>query len=200
MLQRTVVYSGLSVAIPNQTFFSHEALQKNATYTIDELIYRSIVYSDNVASQVLYEYLGQAFPNGLLSQTYRDLGILEMKSDITLAAVNTKGYGSIFRMLYNASFLDTEMSEKLLSLLVQSDFQDGIRQGVPGDIAVADKFGERYLDNGEKQLHSCGIIYYPGNPYQLCVMTEGTDFEELKIIIGDISKAVYQEVDSRRIR
>jgi hypothetical protein len=87
----------------------------------------------------------------------------------------------------------------LLSLLVQSDFGGGLQSGVPPNIKVANKFGERILESGEKQLHDCGIIYYPDNPYQLCIMTSGNNFKELEKIIREISKEVYEEVDSRRV-
>jgi beta-lactamase class A len=112
-----------------------------------------------------------------------------------------KGYSSIFRLLYNSSFLDTENSEKLLATLSESSFNQGLRQGVPENIKISHKFGEREITKtGEKQLHDCGIIYYPTNPYLLCVMTKGKDFKELTRIIGHISSEVYKEFDSRKIK
>jgi len=70
---------------------------------------------------------------------------------------------------------------------------------VPKEVRVAHKFGELGLPNGEKQLHDCGIIYYPGNPYLLCVMSKGKDSQKLSGIIQTISSMVYKEVDSRKI-
>ena len=46
-----------------------------------------------------------------------------------------------------------------------------------------------------KQLHDCGIVYYPKHPYLLCVMTRGDSFEYLDDTIRDISHLVYQEVN-----
>ena len=198
-LQEVVVYTGLETPTPDQTFAPEETLKKDVAYTIDDLIYRSIVYSDNVSSQLLYDYLRRSSQVDLLTQTYRDLGILDPGSDINRVAVNTKGYGSIFRMIYNSSFLNAEMSEKLLDLLARAGFHDGLQQGVPQDIKIANKFGERFLSNGERQLHDCGIVYYPGNPYQLCIMTKGGDFDELKDVVAEISRMVYREFDARKI-
>ena len=199
LLTKKIRYGDVPSGVPSQMFAPSDPVQKGNTYTIDELITHTLVYSDNIAAQLLYEYLLQYYPPSLL-ETYRNLGVLPPGSDLNALSVNTKEYGAIFRMLYNISFLGVDMSEKLLALLAQSDFRSGLQKGVPSDIKIANKFGERFTDNGEKQLHDCGIIYYPGNPYQLCVMTKGADFEELKTIIGDISKAVYEEVDSRKIR
>ena len=198
VLEKTITYTGTKAEVPNQTFRPYNPLKNGESYTVDELINHAIKYSDNVAAQLLYEYLVPQEENSL-SQTYRDLGILEPGTDFNKAIVTAKGYASIFRQLYNVSFLSQNMSEKLLKLLVNADFPDGIRAGVPKSIITAQKFGERYLDNGVKQLHDCGIIYYPGNPYELCIMTRGNDFNDLKEIIGEISKKVYEEVDSRKI-
>ncbi len=77
--------------------------------------------------------------------------------------------------------------------------------GVPSTVDVAHKFGERTTlasdteSTETKQLHDCGIVYFPENPYLLCVMTRGTDFKVLEGIISDISRMVYEEVDSRRL-
>jgi hypothetical protein len=43
-------------------------------------------------------------------------------------------------------------------------------------------------------------VYYPQNPYLLCIMTEGDDFNALSEVIGIVSKAVYEEFDSRRLK
>jgi beta-lactamase class A len=198
-LEQVVVYTGLETPTPNQVFSPHEKLEKDAAYTIDSLIYRSIVYSDNVSAQLLYDYLRRSSQVELLSQTYRDLGILEPDSDLNRAVVNTKGYGSIFRMIYNSSFLNAQMSEKLLALLAQAEFPEGLQGGIPEGVKIAHKFGERFLPNGERQLHDCGIVYYPQNPYQLCVMSKGANFDDLKIVIQDISRMVYREFDGRKI-
>lgn len=199
ILRQNVTYQDTTASVPSQAFPPSDPILKNRVYTIQELIFHAIVHSDNVASQLLFDYLNTHFKDKPLSQTYRDLGILEPGTDLNLNAVNTKEYGSIFRQLYNVSFLGKNFSEILLSLLVQSEFRDGLRRGVPAGTVVANKFGERFLANGEKQLHDCGIVYYPGNPYELCVMTRGNNFNDLSDIIGQISKEVYQEFDSRKL-
>jgi beta-lactamase class A len=201
LLKRKIEYSNPNPAIPNQIFVPTKSIKEGQSYSIEELIEYMIVYSDNNASQLLYDYLKTDYPNeNPLADTMRDLGILGSGSDIYLSSVNTKEYGSIFRLLFNASYLNKENSEKLLSILARSEFKDGLNAGVPENVVVVHKFGERYLDSGERQLHDCGIIYFPGNPYQLCVMTRGTNYDDLKGIIKEISKEVYQEVDSRKIK
>ena len=51
-------------------------------------------------------------------------------------------------------------------------------------------------DQNIRQLHDCGIIYYPNNTYLLCIMTRGKDFKQLESVIAGISKTVYEVVAS----
>jgi len=199
-LLKTALKYTQATSTTEQFFKPSVSIEPNRFYTIEELIINMLAYSDNLSYGVLHEYLRDV-PDGpaMLVQTFKDLGVStsENPADENL---NTKGYASIFRMLYDASYLNAESSEKMLSWLALSDFKDGLVAGVPASIKIAHKFGERAFVNIElKQLHDCGIIYYPNNPYLLCVMTKGNDWNDLESTIQDISKQVYQEVDSRRL-
>ena len=88
------------------------------------------------------------------------------------------------------------MSNRALGILSESMFKDGIVAGVPKGTIVAHKFGEQKNGNVQ-QLHDCGIVYYKPNPHLLCVMTQGDNIDELKPVIQDVSKKVYEEVKGR---
>jgi hypothetical protein len=82
----------------------------------------------------------------------------------------------------------------------EKNFEYGIRSAIPTTITVADKFGERILQEGERQtneLHDCGIVYYPGRPYLLCVMTRGANLSVLPAVLKDISTVVYGAVEAQ---
>jgi hypothetical protein len=88
------------------------------------------------------------------------------------------------------------MSEKALDSLSKTDFQSGLVKGVPQAVTVAHKFGEHSDETTQnKQLHDCGIVYYPKHPYLLCVMSKGKNFEYLDNAIAAISQIVYEQVD-----
>jgi beta-lactamase class A len=169
------------------------AFEPGKYYPADELIKAMIIESDNNAFLVLMKNIGV----DVLAETYINLGILhtflEEKDFIAL-----KSLVGMFRVLYNASYLNDKMSEKALEYLVNCSYKDGISAGVPSDIIVAHKFGERLRpEENTKQMHDVGIIYYPENPYLLGVMTRGNDFNNLVKVIREISSLVYQEVDSQ---
>lgn len=183
----------------NQYYPPKISAKENTPYKISELLDYMIKYSDNNSYFALRTYLNQISPDvDLVQQTYIDLGITDPR-DIYDQTLSVKSYASIFVQLYHSSFFEKkEFSEQALEILANTDFTGGITQGVPSGITIAHKFGERALEEGD-QLHDCGIIYYPENPYLLCVMTRGPDFFVLSQIIGDISQMVYDEIESRRI-
>jgi len=189
----------------NQQYPPTETIIQNKPYSIDELLFRMSVYSDNVASEMLRMYLTSISPeNDVLQETYQELGLVPDVADKEFV-LSVKRYSSLFRILYSASYLSPRMSEKALEMLSQSTFRNGLVAGVPSEIKVAHKFGERSILQSEtspvelKQLHDCGIVYFPNNPYLLCVMTRGTEYKKLETVISDISKQVYEEVKSRKI-
>lgn len=178
-----------------QNFKPSKTLEQNKSYTIEELISRMIIYSDNLAYDLLFENID----NDLLIKTYSDLDIDISKgfTDPGGNIVSVKDYASFFRVLFNSSYLNRTMSEKALKLLSQTDFNQALRSNIPLSIEISHKFGERiYLKTGEKQLHDCGVIYLPKKPYLLCVMTRGQDFTNLAATIRLISQKVFSTLDS----
>ncbi|MDD3262425.1 MAG: class A beta-lactamase-related serine hydrolase [Candidatus Absconditabacteria bacterium] len=175
-----------------QNIKPEKTLSPYQKYNIKELLDRMILYSDN-RSSILLE---NSIDFELYKKSFTDIGINfpEFKDGMFENNINIVEYASFFRVLYNASYLNRSDSEYILDLLSNTSFLKGLTRGVPDNIVVSHKFGERVID-GEKQLHDCGIVYYPNHPYILCVMTRGRDWEVLKNIITDVSQKIYNEVD-----
>lgn len=199
--QKVTVPSDLP-AILTQHFPSGKTIEDGKVYSVRELVSYTLSGSDNRSYFLLNDHISH-LANGtdIVQKTMLNLGIIDFDEgiDIKVREVTVRGYASLFRQLYNVSFISAEHSEELLAIMSENSFTAGLRQGVPQNVEISHKFGERYLENNEKQLHDCGIVYYPDNPYLLCVMTRGKNFDELSQVIGTISKSVYEEVDSRRL-
>ncbi len=160
-------------------------------YTADELMARMITQSDNSATIML----GTQHPEADVIPTLQAMGVtLSFVGDD--AYISVRDYASIFRILFNATFLTRKWSNASLHLLSQSLFKDGLAAGVPPDIKVAHKFGERSVDTDVQQFHDCGIIYKPKQPYLLCVMSRGSNLQNLIKSVAEVSAAVYQEVSA----
>ncbi len=196
ILTKKITYHGDFDLNSLEYFKPEKTLRVGVPYTVEELIERMIVYSDNNALPLLLT----AIDNKELQEVYTDLGIVipPEVSDSLVDYMTVKSYASFFRVLYNATYLSRAMSEKALKLLGQSSFKEGLVAGLPSYITVAKKFGERNFSSppndrtSQKELHDCGVVYFPSHPYLLCIMTKGKDFERLAKTIKEISRMVYE--------
>lgn len=179
-----------------QYFKPENPIELGKTYTVWELIERMIIDSDNNAKNLLV--LNLDIMERLL-KVYTDLGLVtppEFRGEGDVLSAHE--YASFFRILYNASYLSKENSQKALELLTKTKFNQGLVAKLPQDLTIAHKFGE-HQDKKQtfKQLHDCGIVYYPSYPYILCIMTRGENFEVLEKVIQEISLATYEETSKQ---
>jgi beta-lactamase class A len=174
-----------------------QTLELDKEYTIGDLINRMIIYSDNAA----YELLLENIDNIKIYNVYKDLDvdISKAEKDPNGNIITVKDYSSFFRILFNSSYLDRDNSEKALNILSKTQYYKGLVAGIPENITIAHKFGERqYLPSKEKQLHDCGIVYLPGKPYLICIMSRSTDFDKAANFIKQVSKVVYNHVSQNQ--
>ena len=179
-----------------ETFKPSKQMVIGQYYTVDDLIQRMIIYSDNNAIAMLFDNMDKK----TLDQVFAELSITLPKDVKQTGDYITPGnFSRFFRTLYNATYLDEEYSQKALGLLARTDFKNGLAAGVPSDVTVAHKFGETpdVDQNGSVvgyELHDCGIVYVPSHPYVLCVMTTGPSYSALSGVIKNISSTVYSTV------
>jgi len=192
LLGQTLSFDGADSGLPDQIFGSSSHLDPGQSYTVEELVRRMIVYSDNDAMSLLMKN----FPKDKLYQIYTDLGVTNPYGQENDNVLSVRDYASFFRILYNAAYLEKDTSDKALKYLSEAEFKEGLVAGIPRNIVIAHKFGERALEEGEhpQQLHDCGIVYYKPYPYLICVMTRGNDAQILSQMIARTSKIVFEEV------
>lgn len=186
LLKRTLVFDPKKYSPGNvtQNIAPPPPLVPGQAYSIEDLLGRMIIHSDNFAAALLTEQ-----PDVDVERTLKEMGVpLVISNDQVWLRVTS--YASMFRILFNATYLDVEHSTMALALLSKSTFMKGLSAGVDKETVVAHKFGERGLGD-DFQLHDCGIVYVPKTPYLLCVMTRGKTFEHLSESIREISKIVY---------
>ena len=149
-----------------------------------------IAQSDNAAFELLLERIN----NNELKKIHKELDIVYPNQKTPENFINVKSYASLFRILYNSTYLSRPLSEQALTYLLNSDFNLGIRSGLPKSVRSALKYGikDDYNNQNNEQIHDCGIIYQPKQPYLLCIMTKGPDRQKLVEIIANISKLVYE--------
>lgn len=199
ILSKKILYEGDYDMNGEQYFKPAKVLEPYKYYTIENLIERMIVYSDNNTLPLLVKNMNEKIFNAV----YSDLGWSSGSGLPATRDYTPKSYAKFFRVLYNATYLNKEMSEKALDLLSKVEFSQGIRAGLPENMVVAEKFGERNFvgttndPQSQQELHDCGIVYFPNHPYLLCIMTKGENFDKLSATIKDISSLVYESMNSK---
>lgn len=191
LLSKSLHYK--SINDPGQ-HYKPQSVLSNGVHSIDHLLEQMIVYSDNDVLGVL----DKEDKDNIFNKAYHDLRLpLASSTEDIDGYMSPRSYSSLFRTLYNSTYLSRDNSEKALKLLSRTKFDSGITSAIPKDIVVSHKFGEHTneLENGEivkRELHDCGIVYYPRNPYLICVMTSGDNFDNLEKAISKISSIVYE--------
>lgn len=176
-------------------------------YTLHQLAEKMIINSDNNSASALTSLVGVETVVVLFEKL--KVPFVVFNSDYLAVDnrdfITAHDYSIFLRVLYNATYLNTSASEKVIELMVKSKYENGLRAGVPSHVEVAHKFGllSEKDDSGlvgVRQLHDCGIVYHPKRPYLLCVMTKSrAPIEKIEIYLKGISELVYQEVDKLEI-
>ncbi len=193
ILEKELLFIGEKNSNKIQSIKPRLSLIPNHYYNVRDLIYRMIVTSDNNAEILLLNNIDK----NTLQNIYQEVSDYLNKNGVDNNGISPKSYSIFFRLLYNASYINPKLSEWAMELLSQTDFTKGIVSGVPQNIIVTQKFGERdYEDKNGKiyqvELHDCGIVYSDDNPYLLCIMTKGYDLNNLADIIKNISATTYR--------
>lgn len=193
-LQKKVTYEAKD-ALLDQNIRPKESIQVGKSYSFEELLEHMMIYSDNAALTLLEDSIDPK----LIDKVTLDLGVETANDNTPVDFMSVKGYAGLFRILYNASYLEKDYSEKTLGILSNSEFQQGIVAGVPKDVVVSHKFGERQLEENAFQLHDCGIVYYKKGPYLLCIMSRGQSLKSLENFIAQVSQIIYEGIEKRSV-
>lgn len=189
VLQEKVSYD--PAVTPFVPFGAASALVPWRTYSVQTLIDRMIVDSDNGATFALLDHINWEYLNGV----YMAFGIPDPGDDSLSYTLSPRTQSLFFRVLYNATYLSTTYSERALALLAKTTYNKGIVAGVPEGVTVAHKYGEHVLADGTNvrgvELSDCGIVYYPEHPYMLCIMTSANDLQSAEKVIAQVSSMTY---------
>ncbi|MFH0905422.1 MAG: serine hydrolase [bacterium] len=196
LLSRRIVYRQTAAENSNEFNSSTSThLEAGSSYTVDQLIEAMIVDSDNNAKDLLegatdVEVLTSLFDTLDIPVPYEGLADADY-------GISPRQYSLLLRVLYNATFLNAAMSEKVLGLLSHAVFADGLAAGLPANTRVAHKFGIYGNPTIGKGVHDCGIVYYTDKPYSVCVMTKGVNYADLETAISKVSSTIYSYVNAK---
>ena len=158
-----------------------------STFTIEDLLRRSLSDSDNTAHFMLIRNLEPEE----IEAVYKHIGLDGYLLN-TSSVIGAKQYSALFRSLYTASYISGDNSQKLLMLMAQSSFREYLSTGLPTDISFAHKFG---IDREKKVWLDSGIVYRENRPYILTVMIKSEKEDMARVAMKTISENVYRYIN-----
>jgi beta-lactamase class A len=195
VLRRSLTWTGHTGDSEDLAASSPAPLEPGRSYAVNDLIFRMMAQDDPGAYNVLLANI----PAWRLERVFNDLNVeYDPKNDED--PLSLRAAATFYRVLFNASYLSEEMSEKALRFLSKSTFRDGMASAIPANIEIASKVGKRNIKAQESsaiQFHEVGIIYHPQRPFLLAIMVRGTEGDALTLTIRDITRLIYQEVDAQ---
>lgn len=190
------------------TTFSVEAKYKDGNFgelwkvpdgtsvTVEKLMKEMLQNSDNTAANIFFDKLSREERDDV----YYHIGVTNPEAPITqktnnplFSDLSSKDLASMFRALYNSTYLTRKSSSYILEILTQTKFDELVPTVIPKDIKVAHKMGNYFNSDPErpKNYHDCGIAYYPQHPYLYCILTTGIDATTAKENISSTSGIIY---------
>jgi beta-lactamase class A len=158
-----------------------------SSFRIERLARDSIVYSDNVATNMLLGYLGRsnvvAFMRGLGATAVSDRDNVTCAEDLVL----------YFRAVLAFAGEQPEHGERLLSYLRNTVYRDRIPAALPPGIPVAHKTGNW---PAQGSWHDGGIVEHPYRPYIIVVLSRNAPgYSYACATIREVSRRVYAYQD-----
>lgn len=187
LLNKQLVYKRSEIPVREQRIRSG-GVEDGRSYTIKQLMEYMIIDSDNNANFLLNKNVDPEY----VTAVFEDLELPVPDVKATSVSFNCIDVSKFIRVLFNASYLSNKNSEFAMDMLSRIAFQDGFISGLPKDIDVAHKFGEKFYPGTEiQELHELGIVYYASRPFLLTVMTRGKSIENQELIIRDVARICY---------
>ena len=166
--------------------------------SLRELTHRMIVFSSNLATNLLLEKVGAAH----VTRFMQDLGAKDLvirrgaedKQAFALGLNNSATARSLMQVLVRLakrSVVNETASNEMIAILRQQKHNEGIPAQLPEGIRVAHKTG--WID---RLYHDAAIVYPPHHaPFILVIMTSGfADASEAHALVAGLSRSIYDQL------
>lgn len=187
----------IAITSENRVDFSVVTELNLTSCTLYELLVWMIITSDNSATNVLIDFIGMNelniyFNKVGLSSTKLQRKMMDFESakqgfdNVTSA----RDMAHLFSCIYQQNLLSKQYSKLVIDILCRQRVHEGLKRYIANDVRIAHKTGS--LDT---VCHDVGIVYLDQTDYIIGVfLTELSDVEAGKRLIGRISKIVYEYI------
>ncbi len=156
------------------------------SYKISYLNELMIQKSDNIATNILLNYLGTANIQNFVNNS----GITGM--NILNNTTTPRAMSALLQKIYNNEIISKESADKLIYLMINSIGDNRLVPGIPANVIIAHKIGMY-----EDKISDVGIVFLKQRPYVISVYSKKTLKQDIaEIAIAKISKQIFEFQDS----
>jgi len=180
--------------VANENVFTVANTSPAGDYTVDQALHAMITDDSDDAANALFDTIDKS----VLNEVFSDLGIDFTEDKQTKDFISLRRYSLFLRILYNASYLSNNNSEKALSLLADATTPSLLEANLPHTVPFASRVGGRKVTLQGAQgfeVYECDIVYYPNHNYLLCVSAESAQLEDIKTFFAKVGDAIYANMD-----
>lgn len=193
----------IDIADENFVDFSVLTEQGKKRATLHELLLWMTITSDNTATNACIDYLGMDAYNAY----FKEVGLHDTKVQRKMMDFERQQQGfdnettardmqKLFEALYNEKLLNATWTAVAFDILCRQRSHESLKRYLMDDVKIAHKTGG--LDTVD---HDCGIVFHNKGAYFIGVfITEVTDNEQAKRLIGQISKVVYEAKSEMEVK
>jgi beta-lactamase class A len=167
-------------------------------FSLRDLTRRMIVYSSNLATNLLIERVSAARVTRFMQELgTNDLVICRGPEDnkaYALGMNNSATARSLMQILVRLakrSVVSPAASDEMIAILQQQHYNEGIPARLPKGVRVAHKTGWN-----DKLYHDAAIVYPPEHtPYVIVVMTSGlSESDKAPALVAGLSQIIYRQL------
>ena len=154
-------------------------LHAGDTLTVADAVRAMIIVSDTPSAVLLQDTVGGQTADA----TLRSLGIEDTSFNNRSLPATAADMSTLMEAVAAGAGVSGESKLRMLQLLLQEGYKDGVAAGLPEGTAIAHKTGS-YSD----ATHDVALVWGPGGPYIISVMTDQPNNWPL---IAKVSRAVW---------
>ena len=179
----------------NKGFGNLWQVNDGALLSVRKLLDEMLKNSDNTASITLYSNMTPEERDNV----YYHIGLTnpEMENlnnqSFDIYKITPRNLATMFRALYDATYLTRASSNYILETLTQTGFDKLIPKNIPSEIKVSHKiaaFSDETLQQ-YRNYHDCGIAFVPNHPYLYCLITQDLDSDTAQDIIVGMGDRIF---------
>jgi beta-lactamase class A len=152
--------------------------------TYGELVELMGKESDNTAFSISVDLLGEE----KIEKVQEQFGMTDTSIDDN--STTPADIASFFQKIYESEVLTKPNSEKIISYLTDTAYEEWLTAGVPRDVVVSHKYGAI-----PQTVNDAGIVY-AGKPYVVVIVSKGVVAKEADKVFPELSEGIYSDLQN----